>query len=577
MKISIGINTYKPFDQLELRQKLCIQSLTKLKEMHKDKIELYTVQYEDESFDIDGFTRLSVLKEKPHQILSEYFDHHGLVDLYNQSFKQHMSTIENSTIPSVREIFDALGLTDCNYFIFINDDIILSDRFIKQILENPQYDSFPSSRIHAYDMNDLSGNCTPESYSVHGWDGFGIKKSWWEKHKHNFPKYILGKPYWDVHYFTLCQLLGDALTLNKLPPVMYHPHHDSVSCENMDDNSPTNPNIMSKYNTDVFSRDMICNQLWWRYVNGVLMKRPTVNGIKWWQPFPEEIELERKLFQGEVSRGVTPNPKNAFSPVELTTDETFDAFLACAPKDGIKMKFVVEGLIKNVKGLKDIHLCTPKPIEKLDIDYPIFYHLDKEVLPNIDPLKWNFRPNWIFQQFLKLFQTVTNSEYYLIVDLDTVINRPMNMFENGHPMWYYGWRQNHLPYFLFNLYMLDLEKTTDHTFICDMNFFNRKIIDQMLEINNYTLDSFVEKSYNIITNACHIAEPEIYGSFVMKYYPNLYKCRAANQFNFGKDHSQNPNAVPWTVEEIEELLKGKEEYDMVQMHSWCAGFEDHWK
>jgi hypothetical protein len=569
MKISIGINTYKPFDQLEVRQKLCIESLLKVQSMSDVEIELYSLQFEDEAFEIEGFNRLSVLKDKPYDLLTEYFDHHGLVEIYEERFKVDMPSIKGDKRPHMQELFNALSNTDCDYFIFLNDDIVLSDRFITQMKENPNYDSYPASRIHVYDMVDLSGTGMPESYSVHGFDGFGIRKEWWEKQKFNFPKELLGKPYWDVHYFTLCQLLGSAFTLNKLPPVMYHPHHDSTSC--------TTDDILSKYNTDVFQRDVICGQLWWRYVQGVLLKRPEVGGIKWWTPFPEEVRLERELFQSAVSHGITPNDQKDFSPVTLTDSKEFDAFLPCAPKDMIKLRFAVEGIIKNVKGLKDIHICTPKPIPKLDIDYPIYYHLDKEVMPTIDPLKWKFRPNWIFQQFLKLFQTVTSTEYYLIVDLDTVINRPMSMFEGDNPIWYTGWRQNHLPYFLFNLYMMNLEKTADHTFICDMNFFNRKIIDQMLDINNYTVDSFADKSYDLISNGCHIAEPEIYGSFVTKYYPELYNCKAAKQYIFGKDHSQDPNAVPWGHQEITELLKNKEDYDMVQMHSWCAGFEDHWK
>ena len=35
---------------------------------------------------------------------------------------------------------------------------------------------------------------------------------------------------------------------------------------------------------------------WWFYVYNVLLKRPTVNNIKWWQPLENEQELEKKNF-----------------------------------------------------------------------------------------------------------------------------------------------------------------------------------------------------------------------------------------------------------------------------------------
>ncbi len=570
MKISIGINTYRSQDGLQLRQQMCMDSLRKVAGIYPE-ISLYNIQYENESNTFDKFTALNTLKEAPYQILSEYFNHHGLVDIYKDKFESHMDSIKNNTIPSVYEIFNTLANTECDYFIFLNDDIILSDRFIKALYDHPDYDCYPASRIHVFDLKSLDSPFRPESYSVHGFDAFCIKKEWWLKNRYNFPKYILGKPYWDTHYFTLCQLLGSTYTLNKLPAVIFHPDHQSTSCTNID--------ILAQYNEDIFNRDMVCKQLWFQYVYQVLLKRPTVNDIKWYQPFPQEEELEKRMFKG-VLRNQPPMMKiNTPLPIKLNTANKFDAFIACAPKDVIKLPFTLKSLIQFAPGLNTIHICTPKPITPVNIDFDIKYHLDKEVLPNIDPLKWRFRPNWIFQQYLKLFQNVTTTEFYLTLDVDTILNKTFNFFEDGKPVWNIGWRQNHLPYFLFNKYFLNLEKTADHTFICDMNFFNKKIIEQMLYVYGVTAEQFIIRSYDFISDGCHIAEPEIYGNFMEKYYPGTYKYRQAKQYVFGKDHSNNPGAVPWTRSEIEDIIKQKQsdDYDMIQIHSWCAGFEDHWK
>lgn len=570
MKISIGINTYKPFERLENRQKLCIESLQRVKNKFSN-INLYNIQYSDENNFFEDFTSLNVLNRKPYDILIEYFDHHGLIELYEQRFKPNIDSIKTSRIPSVYDLFDALANTECDYFLFLNDDIILSDRFIKQLESNPGYDCYPASRIHAYNLESLDKPFTPESYSVHGFDAFCISKTWWLDNRYNFPHYILGKPYWDTHYFTLCQLLGETYTLNKLPPVLFHPEHQSTSCTNLD--------LLAQYNEDIFNRDLISKQLWFNYVYSVLLKRPTVNNIKWYQPFQEEQQLEQKLFKDVLTKTKPFKTVKPFKPEQLTSEETFDAFIACAPKDAIKLPFTLTNLIKNAKGLNKIHVCTPKPIGPIDINFPIVYHLDKNVLPSVDPMKWKFRPNWIFQQFLKLFQNVTTTEYYLTLDVDTILSNKFTFFENNHPIWNVGWRQNHLPYFLFNKYILNLNKNTNHTFICDMNFFNKKIINQMLDIYGITLDAFVNKSYELITSGCHIAEPEIYGNFIEKYYPGLYTYKYPKQYVHGKDHSSDPNAVPWTLKEIQDIIEkySTQGYDMVQIHSWCASFENHWE
>lgn len=571
MKIAIAISSYKQEPDLLNRQQMCLESLRRVKNKFPE-VDLFNVQYVDEDINYDDFTPLKVLTKTSYEILLDYFDHHGLVDLYNEKFDPYMEDIKTTRIPSVKQILDSVkDLEDYTHILFVNDDIVVSDRLIKTIKDNPDYDCYPASRLHLFDFDDIDGDFTPEAYSVHGFDAYCFNREWWINNRNNFHDLLVGKPYWDTHFFALCQLLGKTLTLNKLPAVLFHPEHESTSC--------TSNDILSQYNEDIFSRDLVCKQLWFRYVYDVLLKRPEVNNIKWYQPFPNEVELERKMFKDTMSAGVEPFECKVLDRElkQPAKEKEFDVFLACAPKDNIKLKYMLRGLIQNVDGIKDIHICSPKPIPKFEADTNIYYHLDKEVLPDVDPLKWKFRPNWCFQQFLKLFQTVTSTDYYLTLDIDSVINRPMKFFEDDHPIWYTGWRQNHLPYFLFNKYMLELDKVVDHTFICDMNFFNKTIINEMMSMYNFTPSSFAEKSYNIMTQGCHIGEPELYGNFAEKYYPGLYKYKPAKQYHFGKDHSNDPSAVPWTEQEIQELLKDKEDYDMIQMHSWCAGFENHWQ
>jgi len=77
--------------------------------------------------------------------------------------------------------------------------------------------------------------------------------------------------------------------LNKLPFVCFHINHDGCSSDKKF--------IENYYTEDVFRRDPIVNKIWWPYVYNVLERRPTVNNCRWYQPFDNEVELERAYFK----------------------------------------------------------------------------------------------------------------------------------------------------------------------------------------------------------------------------------------------------------------------------------------
>ncbi len=253
-------------------------------------------------------------------------------------------------------------------------------------------------------------------------------------------------------------------------------------------------------------------------------------------------------------------------------------FLACAPKDYFKLYGVVNSLLNNLDNIEDIHVCTPNKIIPLNINFDISYHLDKEILPFVDPFKWKFRPNWIFQQMLKLFQNVTKNNYFVTFDCDCVLNRKLDLFnKTGNPIWYIGWEQNFQPYFTFSKKMFDFGRIAEHTFIADMNFFNKKIINEMLEKYQYTPRTFIEKSYDIVSLNCHIAEPEIYGNFCTKYHPKLYEIRRLKQLKTGK-FQDDCLINNWTKEEIlKTYIENKDnDYDVIQYQTWCVDSKNYW-
>ena len=262
MKISIGINNYKRREDLNDREKMCIDSLLKLKSMYKE-VELVNLMFEDEKFaSLEDFVNLSVLKKIP-------------------------SDITTKKIPFVNEIFDILSERDSDFFIFINNDILVSNRFIKTILANKTYDCFPASKLHFMKLSSIDDkNSEPQSLSVHGFDGFGIRNKWWRENSFRFSNLLLGSAYWDTYFFAKCRLYGRCMTLNKPPCVIFHLDHKSSS---MDQDTENN------YNEKMFVQDPDnLPQRWYSYVQNVLLKRPTYNNILWYIIYSQSVERCRE-------------------------------------------------------------------------------------------------------------------------------------------------------------------------------------------------------------------------------------------------------------------------------------------
>ena len=247
----------------------------------------------------------------------------------------------------------------------------------------------------------------------------------------------------------------------------------------------------------------------------------------------------------------------------------FDVVICCAQKDYHKLPLVVGAAMENIVGFDTFYIITPTPIEHLPHDR-IRYFTDKEVL-DIDTTKWRFRPRWIYQQFLKLFQQVSTNDYYVTLDADVIILRPLPFFDDrGRPIWYFGKDQRHEPYFKFQKKMFGFGKTYEKSFINDMNFLRRSIIHEMLARFGLTFEQFLQKTYAVINKTCYLAEPELYGSYVAKYHPDLYVFNTISAFYEGKTQ-ENVTDVLWDERNMREIVQQKKQsgFDLVAMHSWC--------
>jgi len=253
MKIGIGINNFKPENELLLRERLCIESLLKCKEKNNDTA-LYNIVTKNKQYPIQGFETLVVPNSEKY--------------IY------------------VNDMLDALVNTECEYIAILNNDIIVNNTLFKQFEED--IDVHPISRGHIQQIQSLQDDIVPTAYSVHGFDMFIFKTAWWIKNKHIFPNMFLGRPYWDTLFFIKSILNGSYKILNKQPPVIFHMEHNSTSMHEKDTYTLQNE-AAAKSEPDM--------EKWWNYVYNVLLKRNYHNGIKWWLPHENELELEKQYLK----------------------------------------------------------------------------------------------------------------------------------------------------------------------------------------------------------------------------------------------------------------------------------------
>lgn len=256
MKISIGINTYKPYEELTPRQQHCVYFL---RTNAPSNVTLYNIDTKPNSF--------------------ERFKHLQLE-------RTSKDIVPNSTkeLAMSKDIFNILSQTDCEYFAYLNDDITVG-LSVYDAISKENRDCFVVSRVDTTEVKTFRDAPKCLSCNLHGFDMFIIKKQWWLENKKYFPNFVLGRYYWDTYYYCLCHIFGNTLTLNDCPYI-FHPAHKSVS--NIQD-------AETIYNTSLLQDSIM--SLWYSNVQLNFKNRVCEYDIKDLKPTTDEKEIERQIFK----------------------------------------------------------------------------------------------------------------------------------------------------------------------------------------------------------------------------------------------------------------------------------------
>jgi len=205
--------------------------------------------------------------------------------------------------------------------------------------------------------------------------------------------------------------------------------------------------------------------------------------------------------------------------------------IVSAPKDYTKIPFCIEHLQKMVfPKINKVFLITPTKFDIKINNIEIINLLDNQVI-NYDRTKINYRPNWQFSQYLKLFQNVTDKEQYLVVDADHFLVSKFDIYnKENKPYFFLTNDQNAKEYFNFSEKIFNIKKVYNHSFISEIMLFDKNIIDNMLSSVNYNRDNIYDYMSSRTTRDCHLSEYELYGNYVEAHYPETYVKKKINQF-----------------------------------------------
>lgn len=245
-----------------------------------------------------------------------------------------------------------------------------------------------------------------------------------------------------------------------------------------------------------------------------------------------------------------------------------DLVIPVAEKDYNKLPYVIEAARKHLD-VETIHVIAPSP-EMIE-DKGVVLHRDDDVLPYDRNEVVNYRPSWVFQQMLKVFQDVTENDWFLVIDADIVIDQPLPLWtDKGKPILYLGRDQLHAPYFAFNERVLGFGKVYDYSFLSECTLYSKSLVREMLAFCNLTLDEFWAKVCEITHLGCKPADSELYGSYIVHEHPDLYEIRKIKATLGGRYA-----AHIWTDAEIQAEISSARcrcpGVHLISLHSWEGG------
>lgn len=246
-----------------------------------------------------------------------------------------------------------------------------------------------------------------------------------------------------------------------------------------------------------------------------------------------------------------------------------DAFIPTVYKDLNKLAYVIDNLVLHCQDIADVHVSMPDSSTMKDFEkngHKVVFHNDFDIL-NVPLQLCKFRPNWIYQQLLKLCQRVTNTEYYYVIDSDMMPVKELALFFNDKPVLFSFMKTDDESAFMRFIAKAtggDLALWSEYPyattqFIADCMLFKKQWVDEMVfkyfsSYNDFCLFTLMNTFYRgLRTDSIFISEYELYGQYISKYHCNEVYAVNAERHCIVKNHV-NQQYQAFSDNEIEDEI-----------------------
>ena len=255
MKLAIGVNLFGSNKRQSIAAEvLCAHA------KHFTDIELFNITFKNEKNTNSQFTHLPLIRRTA-------------ADVIKDSISQK---------PIAKDFFDILSQQDCDAFLFLNSDILLTRKAIKLIMEQA-YETYSFSRADCYEFDEPT-KAVPFRIEIAGFDGWAVNKNWWIANRDLFDDYVYAEHLWDVAFAITMFKHSNSKLCNKDIYIAHEKHP-----LNWNENS-----VEALHNSSLWKKTEF-HQKWHDFVFTQLIKR-TPHG-QFFVPLSNEEESELRLFK----------------------------------------------------------------------------------------------------------------------------------------------------------------------------------------------------------------------------------------------------------------------------------------
>lgn len=212
----------------------------------------------------------------------------------------------------------------------------------------------------------------------------------------------------------------------------------------------------------------------------------------------------------------------------------YDVIIPAGKKDVHRVPFCVASLKYLNPQPQHVIVVTPDPSL---VNIPFI-----SVIADDNVFKFAKKGNWVFQQFVKLFQHFTPNDLYLSVDADLIFAQPFNVFGENDKLTFfrYEFAGNTDAAFKFIEVSLGIPRVIPHTMMSHFMMFNRpvcrELMERFLEVHPIVPGMMPEQHFYdwVIANQSgdlSMSEFELYSNFVMTRHPEMYDIRVTQAWD----------------------------------------------